>query len=90
MPYRGLEHKAKIQFVASPNFPSLIHKACVETETVSNTRYIQLAVCAALARDLGLNEAELIENLPPTRGAAAVLFGGDRRAIRRAAPRPGR
>jgi hypothetical protein len=90
MPYHGLDHKAKIQFVAPPNFPSLIHKACVETDTVSNTRYIQEAMCARLARDLGLDEQELIDSLPPSRGMAAALFGGDRRAIRRHAPRPGR
>lgn len=90
MPYKGLDHKAKIQFVAPPNFPSLIFKACEETDTPSNTRYIQMAVVDALARDLGMDRDALIASLPPTRGMAAVLFGGDRRAISNRAPRMGR
>lgn len=89
MPYH-LDDRSKIQFTGPVSFPALIHKACIATECPSNTRYIQEAVCLALARDLGLDVGELLASLPPTRGPAAALFGGDRKAIRRHAPRIGR
>jgi hypothetical protein len=72
MPFRLNEFRAKIQFIAPARFPSLIYKACVATDTVSNTRYIQEALCEKLARDLGLDEAELLAELPTPRGPAAV------------------
>lgn len=90
MPYRNLDEVSKIQFCAPMNYPYLINKAAKATDVPSQTRYIQLAVAKALARDLGIPEQEIIASLPPTRGVAAALFGGDRRAIKRTAPRPGR
>lgn len=83
MPFRLNEHRAKIQFVTSAAMPSLIYKAVVATDKVSNTVYIQHAVCEALARDLDLDLQMLLDALPPPRGMSAVPFGGDRR------PRPG-
>lgn len=79
MPY-NLDGKAKIQFVTSARMPSLIYRACLETDTVSNTVYIQHAVCEALARDLDIPLEELIEELPPPKNAAKVLFDGSRTA----------
>lgn len=76
MPYRLNERVAKIQFVTSAAMPSLIYKACVRTQTVSNTAYIQRAVCEALARDLGLHLEDLIADLPPRRGTNNRLFHG--------------
>lgn len=90
MPYRLDEFKAKIQFVAPTNFPALINRAAEKVDVPSQTRYIQLALCRALAEDLDLDEGELIRSLPPTRGMSGALFGGDRRAISRRAPRIGR
>lgn len=90
MPFRLDEFRAKIQFIAPANFPVLINRAAKETRVPSQTRYIQLALCEKLARDLGLDEGDLIQSLPPTRSSAALLFGGDRRAIRNDAPRIGR
>lgn len=91
MPYRGLgEFKAKLQFVTPANFPYLVNKAAEAKDVPSQTRYIQLALCTALARDLDLDEDDLIASLPPTRAHAAVLFGSDRKAISRRAARPGR
>lgn len=89
MPFRLNEFRAKIQFIVPNNFPALVYKACLATDTTSNTRYLQLAVCEALARDLDMDLDELIESLPPTRGPSAALFGGDRKAISRRAPRMG-
>lgn len=90
MPFRLDEFKAKIQFVAPTNFPVLINRAAEHKDIPSQTRYIQLALCHALAEDLGLDEGELIRSLPPTRGPASALFDGNRRAISRKAPRIGR
>ena len=88
-PYRLDDFRAKIQFIAPAAFPSLINRACNEAGVTSQTRYIQLAVCRALSEDLGIDEGILINSLPPTRGMSAALFGGDRKAIRRRAPRVG-
>jgi hypothetical protein len=66
--------RTKIQFVAHNEMPSLIYRACLRTGTCSNTVYIQHAVCEALARDLGLDLAVLLDALPPPRGPANHLF----------------
>lgn len=78
MPY-DLEGKAKIQFVTSARMPSLVYKACLVTGHVSNTVYVQHAVCEALSRDLGIPIEELLAELPPPRGSAATLFDGTRK-----------
>jgi hypothetical protein len=65
--------------------PSLIYKAVLATGKVSNTVYVQHAVCEALSRDLGIPLEELLAELPPPRGKAAHPFGPDRQPI----PRPG-
>lgn len=74
MPYRNLgeppHFAAKIQFVCSAATPRLIYLACLATDTISNTAYIQQAVSAALARDLGLDYDDLIAAHPPHRGNA--------------------
>ena len=77
MPFRLGEGRTKIQFVSFAAMPALIHQACLKTGVVSGTRYIQIAVCAALARDLGLTTQELTDQLPPTRGPAGHLAHPD-------------
>lgn len=79
MPFRLDEFRAKIQFVTSAQMPHLIYKACLRTDTASNTRYIQEAVCEKLSRDLDIPLQDLLDALPPCRSAAAVLWGGDRK-----------
>lgn len=74
MPFRIDEHRSKIQFTSSAEMPYLIYRACIATGTVSNTVYLQHAVVAALARDLGLDPQPLLDALPPARGSAAALF----------------
>lgn len=81
VPFRLDEHRAKVQFVTSARMPSLIYRACVKKGVVSNTVYIQRAVCEALARDLDIPLQELLDELPPPRGSASTLFGGDRRRV---------
>jgi hypothetical protein len=82
MPFRLNEFTAKVQFTTSARTPNLIYKACLKTGTVSNTAYVQRAVAEALARDLDIDLQELLDELPPNRGASHVLFGGDRRNSR--------
>lgn len=82
MPFRLTDHRAKIQFVTSARMPSLIYKAVQAGDKVSNTQYIQHAVCEALARDLGLDLDTLLGELPPPAGPAMVPFGDDRRPRR--------
>lgn len=74
MPFRLDDAKAKIQFVTSAEMPSLIYKACLTSGVVSGTVYCQHALVAALARDLGLDEADLVARLPRPRGPANHLF----------------
>lgn len=81
MPFRLNEFRAKIQFITSARMPSLIYKAVVKTGKVSNTVYIQHAVCEALSRDLDIPLQELLDELPPARGMAAVPFGPNRTPI---------
>lgn len=66
--------RAKIQFTTSAEMPHLIYKACLATETVSNTVYCQRAVCEALSRDLGIPIEELLANLPAPRGPSKHVF----------------
>ncbi len=61
------EFRGKIQFVTSAEMPSLVYRACLATGTMSNTVYIQHAVCEALSRDLGIPLGDLIDNLPKGR-----------------------
>lgn len=79
MPHRLNEFRAKIQFITFAEMPSMIYRAVLRTDKVSNTQYIQHAVCAALSRDLGIPLEELLVRLPEPRGSARVPFGEDRR-----------
>lgn len=79
MPFRLDPLRAKIQFITFARMPSLIFKACQETQTVSNTRYIQEAVCEKLSRDLDIPLDDLIAELPQPKGMAAVPFGPNRK-----------
>lgn len=74
MPFRLNEHRAKIQFITSAAMPNRIYKACLKTDTVSNTRYIQEAVCAALSRDLDIPLDDLLAELPEPRSNAARMI----------------
>jgi hypothetical protein len=85
MPFRLNEFRAKIQFITSARMPSLIYKACIATDTVSNTVYIQHAVCRRLSEDLGIPLQELLDELPTPRGLAGTRFDASRRPL----PGPG-
>jgi hypothetical protein len=62
-----------MQFVVPARFPNLVYKAAKKRGVVSNTRYLQEALCAALARDLDIPIEQLLLELPPPRGAATRL-----------------
>lgn len=81
MPFRP--DAAKVQFSTSPAMPSLVYRACVETDVPSNTRYYQEAVCEKLSRDLGIPLAELLADLPPNRGPAAHLYDPEEHTMSR-------
>ena len=83
MPFRLDEFRAKIQFVTSAEMPSLIYRACLTTGTLSNTRYIQEAVCEKLSQDLGIPLQDLLDRLPPPRTSASVPWGPDRRPVKK-------
>ena len=68
------EFRAKIQFTTAAWMPYKIYQACLVTGVLSNTRYCQLAVCEALARDLNLDYEELVSQLPRPRTVANHLF----------------
>lgn len=72
MPFRLAEDRSTIHFLTSAEMPSLVYEACCKLGIPSNTRYVQLAVCEALARDLGLDMAELVASLPPTRSTRGL------------------
>jgi hypothetical protein len=74
-------NRTKIQFVTDNAMPHLIYQACLATNVVSNTRYIQEAVCTALARDLGLDLDDLLAALPEPRGNAKALYDGSGKYI---------
>lgn len=75
MPFRLNEFRAKIQFVTSARTPRLIYEVCKKKGILSNTVYIQHAVAEALARDTGIPLQELLDELPPPRGAATTPWG---------------
>ncbi len=74
MPFRLSEARGKIQFVTAAWMPYRIYQACRATDTVSNTVYVQRAVCEALSRDLDIPLDDLLAGLPPPRGPAQCLF----------------
>lgn len=78
MPFRLSDLRAKIQFVTYAAMPSQITAAAKLTGKVSNTQYIQHAVCRQLAKDLGIPLDQLLEQLPPPKGPAAFLSDGTR------------
>ena len=81
MPFRLNEHRTTIKFVTFAQMPTLIYRACLATGTVSNTRYIQEAICEKLARD-GIEPVESLKaKLPPCRSNAATLFDGSRTSV---------
>lgn len=73
------EFRAKIQFVTFARMPRLIYQACLKTGTISNTVYIQRAVCEALARDLEIPLEDLLAECPRSRGPSAHLYDPDRK-----------
>ena len=73
-PERYGQFRAKIQFTTSAEMPSLIYRACLATGFLSNTVYCQHALCQALARDLDIPLADLLDHLPTPRGPAAHLY----------------
>jgi hypothetical protein len=81
VPFRLSEFRAKVQFITFAQMPALIYKACLATGKVSNTQYIQHAVCEALARDLDIPLEDLIGQLPKPRGMAGVVLGPDRKPV---------
>jgi hypothetical protein len=78
MPFRlhneGFPDRTKIQFTTNVEMPSLIFEACLVTGTISNTVYVQHAVCEALARDLNMPLDRLLASLPEPRGPAKHLY----------------
>lgn len=73
----------KVQFATSREMPYMIYRACLATDTVSNTAYIQRAVAEALSRDLGIPVEEILQNIPPNRGPALHLFDpADQKQVR--------
>lgn len=74
MPHRLDRFRSKIQFVSFAAMPSMIYKACLKTQTNSQTRYIQEAVCEKLSRDLDIPLDNLLVMLPPPRARAAMLL----------------
>ena len=83
MPHRLNPERAKIQFITSAEMPFLIYQACGIRGIVSNTRYIQEAVCQRLSKDLGIPLPTLLDALPANKGMAKALFGKDRRPVNR-------
>jgi len=73
-PFRLDEFRAKVQFTTSAEMPMLVYRACLETGVPSNTVYYQLATCAALARDLGVDFDDLVAALPAPRGPSGHLY----------------
>ena len=80
MPFRlGREkpewaNRTKVQFTTATWMPYRVFEACKATGIVSNTVYIQRAVCEALARDLNIDLDRLLSELPTPRGPAKALF----------------
>ena len=67
-------NRAKIQFTTSAAMPSMIYQACLVTGTISNTVYCQHALVDALCRDLRVDRAVLLDELPAPRGPSGHLY----------------
>lgn len=82
MPFRTNEFRTKIQFLTSAEMPSMVSEARQRIGVVSNTRYIQEAVCERLSRDLDIPLERLLDALPELRGAKETHFGPNARKPR--------
>lgn len=67
MPWRDGGNRTTMQFLTFTQMPMLVYRACLRSGKVSNTHYIQHAICEALARDLDIPLEELLAELPPPR-----------------------
>jgi len=76
-------NRAKMQVTTSAAMPHLIYQACLATGTISNTVYVQHAVCEALARDLNLDLDALLADLPTPRGPSKHLDNPEHHSQRR-------
>ena len=76
-------NRAKIQFTTSAEMPSMIYRACLVTGTISNTVYCQHALVEALSRDLNLDRAVLLDDLPAPRGPSGHLYDPDEQTMSR-------
>lgn len=85
MPFREGPLRTTIKIATFTQMPSLIYRACLLTDTASNTRYVQEAICEKLARDGIEPLPSLLAKLPPCRTNSATLFDGTRKATKRAA-----
>lgn len=56
-----------LHFRTSAAMPSLVRKAANKTGRVSSTDYLQQVVAKAVAKDLGVPLAAVLEALPPVR-----------------------
>lgn len=78
MPFRiapyEFPNRTKIQFTTSAAMPLMIYRACLETGIISNTVYCQHALVDALCRDLRVDRAVLLAELPPPRGPSGHLY----------------
>lgn len=89
MPFRlGKEkpewaNRTKVQFTTASWLPFRVFEACKATGTVSNTVYIQRAVCEALARDLNLPLDSLLSELPEPRGPSKHLYDPEENTMNR-------
>lgn len=61
----------------------MIYRACLATGVQSNTVYCQRAIVTALARDLDLDEADLLARLPRPKSASVYLFNPEEHKLRR-------
>lgn len=74
MPHRLTPFTTKIQWITFAGMPMLIYRACKQTKVVSQTRYVQVAVCEKLSHDLDIPLEDLLARLPDPRGPARALL----------------
>ncbi len=74
MPWRMNDQRKRISFLTSVPMPLMIHRAVEVRGYTSNTHYIQMVLAEALAKDLGIPLAEIVDALPERRGQGSLPY----------------
>lgn len=80
MPLPPKSPYSRIEIRVNTRHPRLVHQAAVAAGAVSRTLWLQQVMADAIGEALGIDPAELMDEMPANRGTMTTLFGHATRA----------